>query len=646
MEKKQPAVAIDQVNLGGIADSIYSGAPGSLAALVGFDVHSVPGLMLVNQAFAQDSDATVDDLVKLLPCSDGNMYMFGKTTGEIIKRTAAGAYSLEATVGKVQSTGYLSPGTLADDAAVGTHDWTNPTNAASSNDTYAQILDLDDTISHYLKATNFGAAVPTGSTILGIEVSFEKKTYAGASAVSDNRVSLVNGSGAVQTPNKAKVGEWSTIEDYSVYGGKTDTWDNSTWSVATVNDADFGVVLALSGSGDAAVDHVRIRIFYYDPATAVGILDAHEYGGYIYYAMAGHGLGRWKIGDAWSGRVDTYGVFVEGNTDAHPMIEQNLVLFIGDGQYVAQVDASQSPTIFSDQALTLPANYRTTAFGKQSTNLLVGAKSTSRDNKAAIFPWNTWSVSFSVPAYLQESSINAFLLDDNKVVVSAGINGHFYNYDGVSAMRIKQIPPNFPTLYTPTNTGTVHYPAVANKQGIPIFGFSNVAGNPALQGIYGLGGRNAFYPQILALEFPVSTGNLSNIEIWSIAVIDNDIYVSFKDTTTGTVYRVDKLNWSAKINGAYFETRVMKYTRVLMETFYKFALNYNQNPANTSVALSYKVNHGEYIAFSATEFLNDTIRNQWIGDLELNAKTLQLKAVVTSSGNTAPSIEDMMVLIK
>lgn len=55
-----------------------------------------------------------------------------------------------------------SPGTLADDAAVGTVAWSNPSNAASSNDSYATASGAGGT-THYLKATNFGFAIPAGA---------------------------------------------------------------------------------------------------------------------------------------------------------------------------------------------------------------------------------------------------------------------------------------------------------------------------------------------------------------------------------------------------------------------------------------------------------------------------------------------------
>jgi len=72
-------------------------------------------------------------------------------------------------------TGAISPGTLADDAAVGAVAWTNPGNAASSDNAYAVFSTSGVQQSHYLKATNFGFSIPAGATIDGVAVSIERK---------------------------------------------------------------------------------------------------------------------------------------------------------------------------------------------------------------------------------------------------------------------------------------------------------------------------------------------------------------------------------------------------------------------------------------------------------------------------------------
>ncbi|MBI4614481.1 MAG: tail fiber domain-containing protein [Planctomycetes bacterium] len=73
-----------------------------------------------------------------------------------------------------ETQGPASPGTLANDASIGTIPWTGPGNAASSDNTYATAAGAGTT--QYLKATNFGFSVPGTATIDGILLEVEKRT--------------------------------------------------------------------------------------------------------------------------------------------------------------------------------------------------------------------------------------------------------------------------------------------------------------------------------------------------------------------------------------------------------------------------------------------------------------------------------------
>lgn len=471
-----PAISIDNPNLGGIADSIYQGAANSLASIVGLDLHSIPGLIQAQQKLTvQAGGAPTDDLYKIVPCSDGNIYLFGKTLGKVYKNVA-GTY-----------------------------------------------------------------------TLLG-----------------------------------------------------------------TVSPA----------------------------AGAVGVLDAREYDGNIYYSMQSR-LGQWNFANLFSTRNDNYQIFTNANASYHPMLDVNEVLYIGDGNFVAQFDSATST--FVANALKLKAPQVVCSLGKQVTDLLVGTIVANGVARSHVYRWNTWSVSYTNAYPVNEVGVNAFLPIDDEVIVNAGLNGNLYRLNGSIFQILKQIP----GTYSPTQTCIVNYPAIANKQGIPIFGLSNVAGNPSNQAIYGYGSRSIGFPKILTLDFPISTGNLSNVTIWSIAVQNNDIYVSWHDTTGLGSYGIDKLDWSNKYNGGYFESRIIKYTRIFLESYYKFVVNYLSLPTGTSIAVYYKINGGSYVQFDATtEAIVDSDRNEIAIDREIRAKTLQIKVALNVSGNNTPQVEDVIMLLK
>ncbi len=473
-------ILIDNPNLGGIADSPYLGVSNSLAVIVGFDLHSLPGIILVNQKLtAEGGGAPTDDYYKIVACSDGSIYLWGKVTGKVYKNTS-GTYSL------------------------------------------------------------------------------------------------------------------------------------------------LGTVSPSSGSA--------------------GILDAVEYNGKFYYAMQSR-LGQWDFTAGFGSRNDNFGTFTNGNSSFHPIIfiPNQQFIYIGDGNVLAQVDNNN---VFTANALSTIAKQLTvTCLGRQGSDILIGSSILNLVGQSFVLRWNGWSPIPTTSYPVSEAGINAFLPSEDEVVINAGVSGNLYHLNGAVFEITKQIPPIFPNTYSPTATGIINYPAVANKQGIPIFGFSNQLGNPALQGIYSWGRRNEGYPKILTLEVPVSTGNLANINVWSIAVQGNNIYVSSFDSGSNT-YQIDKLDWSNKFSGAYFETKIMTQSKVWLDEFGRFIANISGTlPANCQINLFYKINGGNYVAWTyGTEIVFDSDRNQFVIDKRISARTLQIKVQVITSGNNAPLLEEAVFM--
>ena len=171
-----------------------------------------------------------------------------------------------------------SPGTMADDATVGTVAWTTPDNAKVSDNIYTtavMTVNVNNHPSHYLVATNFGFSIPTGATINGILVEFER--YKNAGGITDNIVKLVKG-GVISGNDKANTladawGAGSGNERYDPYpssGASTDLW-GLTLTPSDINASNFGVAISAEytggTTGTALVDHIRITV-YYTPLTS------------------------------------------------------------------------------------------------------------------------------------------------------------------------------------------------------------------------------------------------------------------------------------------------------------------------------------------------------------------------------------------
>lgn len=366
-------------------------------------------------------------------------------------------------------------------------------------------------------------------------------------------------------------------------------------------------------------------------AGAVGILGAMEYQGYIYYAMQSR-LGRWQIGTAWSTRNDSWATFTNTDADFHPMRIVNLVLYIGDKNYVAQVDN----VTFSANALDIKSPLRIKSLGQMSTDLLIGTYVADNVNKTEIIRWNTWSVSFSVSDPIPETGVNAFLDTDNYIIVNAGTKGNLYMFNGTSLEEYKTVK----GLYTGTKKGYVHPNATFNFNGMPLFGFSNVSGNPANQGVYSLARTNRNYPFVLNLEYAISTGNLSGVDIGTITPISADQFlVSWKDTTGGTTYGIDVLDLSNKASVAYFITRVIQAERSKIVNYGIVNSCYRSLPTGTSIEVRKKVN-GDVAFSSAITSRVDAKRMLVATQVDINdASRLQTKVNLVASVNDAPELE-------
>ena len=171
------------------------------------------------------------------------------------------------------SAGPNNAGVGVDVAGVGTIAWKNPGNIAASGVADVR-LNNGHSISHYLQGTQYGFAIPAGSTINGIAVIINRYASGTSPDITDYVVSLVRG-GAIVGANRASPSVWPTALATSTYGGDTDLW-GTTWSVADINATDFGVVLSAQrvgtgGARTAYVDYMQITVNYTLPGTTTSV---------------------------------------------------------------------------------------------------------------------------------------------------------------------------------------------------------------------------------------------------------------------------------------------------------------------------------------------------------------------------------------
>lgn len=149
--------------------------------------------------------------------------------------------------------------------------WTSPGNITANDGVNAQVALGGSTSSNELQGTNFGFAIPAGSTINGITVEIKKQAVSGSGNPTDVDVTILKGGVATGT-NLGHTGAgngWLTAGGIDTYGGSSTLW-GATWTPADINASNFGVQISCTEwvglPATAGVDFIRITITYTPPA--------------------------------------------------------------------------------------------------------------------------------------------------------------------------------------------------------------------------------------------------------------------------------------------------------------------------------------------------------------------------------------------
>src|SRR5574338_230 len=154
--------------------------------------------------------------------------------------------------------------------------WTNPGNVAASDNVYATFgsIATANAYTDYLVVTNFGFAIPGGSTISGIMVEVERSD-ANFETI-DNSVKIVKG-GVISGDEKAISAGYPTTDAYQQYGNAGDLWGLS-WTDADINASNFGVAISAKkinnpvGTAAGKIDNIRITVYYNNVVLPVDLI--------------------------------------------------------------------------------------------------------------------------------------------------------------------------------------------------------------------------------------------------------------------------------------------------------------------------------------------------------------------------------------
>lgn len=185
-------------------------------------------------------------------------------------------------VSRTAVSGPNPPGTMVDDTTVGTRTWASVNNAKVSDNLFSTVNMTLNSTSHYLKATNFGFAIPSTATIVGILVSIQDRRSAnGGGGVKENAIKIVKSDGTFGTQNKSTGATLPFPKSSTSYGSKTDLW-NETWAASDINNSLFGVGISviepgINGTSVTGVDFISITVYYNSTYTNISKPSSSNY---------------------------------------------------------------------------------------------------------------------------------------------------------------------------------------------------------------------------------------------------------------------------------------------------------------------------------------------------------------------------------
>lgn len=677
--------------LQGLADSKHAGPPGSAYRIVGVDYRQTPGIMKAQQALVKSSPDSggndVNELCKVgLKLSDGSTLWFSSTSGKIW-REVSGTWTLKhTTVPTSGGAACLDAAEFDGDVYWSTENYVHKIRVADVNDTWSDVVhenfgafkNGDDTY-HPMQVQNLQLFIgdkyniakvenpnddPSPLSTMGVSLGTACRSFMAGALVNptDSRFPVLKDSARATSASGASI-----TDSFEVTPGNDRllvvfawAWRTDNTTPASLTGITFdGNAMSSRGGGWANLgdnNRARYAIYYLaNPDVTTGDIVA-SFGGTETNLVLQTFLfnGADGLSDKQSEAVNTdeltnelthtesedyqtrlASVYSETSTHTHTAGQTEVHNSSNDvGQDSSSYLGTSTGGFQEATDLYIKRPERITTLIDFDVDLLIG---TVNVNKARVLRWDTVSESWSAEDSIEESGVNAFIRDDNYVYAQIGDYGRLYYYNGEKMEPYKRIPGDWGS----GKTAKVHARSVGFLLGVPVFGLSNVAGNPTLQGVYGFGGYSRDYAKTLSLDFPVSTGEFSSVSIGAIVTDGPDMWVAWSD---GVDSGVAKLDYTTKYGDAYIETTMLKALKERSDitSVERYFCDYVSLPASTDMTIGVKSKYEA--SFKTLTSNNDAKRMQVRAEHNTpQIANLQIRYGFTTNANDSPEIENFAI---
>jgi len=358
--------------------------------------------------------------------------------------------------------------------------------------------------------------------------------------------------------------------------------------------------------------------------------DGANYVPYLFFATAAH-LHRIKLSDAagtWAGNVvEDWKAFSADDTGWHTIVEAMGDLLIADGQYLAMVDYESA---YNSEALDIPKPHRIKTLLPLDQQVLLGSFIRDEVSEGNIWSWDNIAPSWYQRRRVTTDGVNAMLWLDF-ILIQAGEQGSLYSYDGDSVGRFRKLP----------GTGAfIHPSGMAVRDEIAYMG---VNGDNKV-GIYSFGADYRGDTRKLNHDYIISTGHTTNVRIGAVCVYNGQLYASWRDTTSGTVYGLDTVDTANKATGRYESMEVPGAGKATKTRLGHIRIACEPLPAGCTIAVQYRNNNGAWqdaaLGDGTPTMATTGMTEGWfaVDHPEEYGRWCEVAVTLTPSGNTAPEI--------
>ena len=235
----------------------------------------------------------------------------------------------------------------------------------------------------------------------------------------------------------------------------------------------------------------------------------------------------------------TFYQFLLTDTDFHPVANFLQFLVIGNGRYVATIEA----TLYEPHQLTLPAEWKVRCFGFWNEYLAIGCwkgDSVSQFDNGRIYFWDGVSTTYNFYIDVPEGAINAMEGSRGKLFFIAGYRSKLLVYEGgAQARKLKNL------VNTENATVMDVFPGAIKmwRALLRIGAAGNINDTTENQGVYTFGATNERYTDSLSFDYVISTGNYQgNVRVGLVFVVNGKLLIGWQDGVACGVDYVDISN--------------------------------------------------------------------------------------------------------